>query len=174
MRDRETSDFIDRVFKPLDDERKRKGVVQDIPQGSEKVSERNAEAFIENGKITITLKVYDIGHIAQRHDGLMDDMFRPIIKVVDVDQFAKDVVFALNAESEDGATVVHEMFDKAIISAVDNGSAACEMVKYCDYCEKSFPEETKFVKYEDCDDHCCQACDEQLGVTNERNGLKAK
>lgn len=43
-------------------------------------------------------------------------------KVVDENEFAKDVVHALKSEEEDGTTPVHELLDNAIFSAIEDGS----------------------------------------------------
>lgn len=42
--------------------------------------------------------------------------------ISDLGEFAKDVVRALNDEAEDGATMVHELFDNAMAKAIDGGS----------------------------------------------------
>lgn len=48
------------------------------------------------------------------------------VTVNDVSDFARDVIRALNSEAEDGTTAIHELFDKAMASAIDDGSLACE------------------------------------------------
>jgi hypothetical protein len=51
------------------------------------------------------------------------------VTVNDVSDFAQDVIRALNREEEDGTTPVHELLDKALASAIDDGSTACEYRK---------------------------------------------
>ncbi len=51
------------------------------------------------------------------------------VTVTDVSDFARDVMRALNREAEDGTTLVHELFDKALAAAIDDGSTACEYRK---------------------------------------------
>ena len=47
-------------------------------------------------------------------------------RVTDGAAFARDLVHELNAESEDGTTVVHLMFDRAIERAIENGAQGVE------------------------------------------------
>ena len=44
------------------------------------------------------------------------------VTVSDADLWMKTVLFELNRESENGSTIVHEMFDKAISNEIDNGA----------------------------------------------------
>ncbi len=44
------------------------------------------------------------------------------IIVNDIEMFAKEVSDALNEEGEDGSTPISRMFDKAIITAFENGA----------------------------------------------------
>jgi hypothetical protein len=48
------------------------------------------------------------------------------VKITDLPGFSVDVVRELNAEAEDGTTPIHELFDRAMAEAIDNGSLACE------------------------------------------------
>ncbi len=43
-------------------------------------------------------------------------------KIIDVKAFAADIVNELGCEEEDGTTIVHEMLDKAMVQAYENGS----------------------------------------------------
>ena len=43
-------------------------------------------------------------------------------KVTDIDGFAKDVLYELKREEEDGTTLVHRLFDNAAGEAVEQGS----------------------------------------------------
>ncbi len=43
-------------------------------------------------------------------------------KVTSVQGFANEVVRELNAEAEDGTTPIHELFDRAMAAAIENGS----------------------------------------------------
>lgn len=47
--------------------------------------------------------------------------------IVNEDLFLNDIVKELSYEEEDGTTVVHEMLDKAINSAIENGSYGVEI-----------------------------------------------
>lgn len=44
------------------------------------------------------------------------------IRVIDSSMFAADVLRELEAEDEDGTTLVHQMLDRAMIRAVEQGS----------------------------------------------------
>lgn len=79
-----------------------------------------AEANIEGNQIVIRIDIetlpiaveggIDLGTIASGG------------RVVDAYAFAKEVVYALNDEEEDGTTLVHEMFDAAFDDALDMGA----------------------------------------------------
>ncbi len=86
-----------------------------------------AEATLETyrGKRCVVIRVPVSalpGALAQnpRDDSYYD------VRIVDLPGFAVDVVRELNKEAEDGTTPVHELFDKAMAEAIDNGSLACE------------------------------------------------
>jgi len=51
----------------------------------------------------------------------------PNIKITNAAVFAREVMYAINAENEDGSTLLTDMLDKAIKQAVENG---CEGVDY--------------------------------------------
>ena len=48
------------------------------------------------------------------------------VVVTDLAEFARDVVRELNREAEDGTTPIHELLDRALAEAVDQGSLGCE------------------------------------------------
>ena len=86
--------------------------------------EGTATAYLEGGLIKISIRVKDIRRIikdslAGGYLPLFDEMG---VQVTDVRRFAKDVVYALNHEKEDGTTPVHELFDAAFEKAVEDGS----------------------------------------------------
>jgi hypothetical protein len=48
------------------------------------------------------------------------------LKITNIAEFAADIVHELNHESEDGTTLVHRMFDKAMDEAVNQGAQGIE------------------------------------------------
>ncbi|VUF54073.1 hypothetical protein [Escherichia phage Fraca] len=48
------------------------------------------------------------------------------IKITDKELFLEEVVRELNAESEDGSTLIHEALDQAVSNALDNGADGVE------------------------------------------------
>lgn len=89
-----------------------------------------AEACIENhkGEPVIAIRVPVRVLPDALHQNPRDDSCYAV-KVVDVPGFAGDVVRELNAEAEDGTTPIHELFDKAMATAIDNGSLACDFTE---------------------------------------------
>ena len=60
---------------------------------------------------------------AEHHPGLDEtaDERVPTLKITDLGTLAKDVVLAINAEAEDGSTLIR-MLDAAIVEAVESGT----------------------------------------------------
>ncbi len=54
---------------------------------------------------------------------------KPCVDVIDRKLFAKEIMYSINAEAEDGSTLLTRMLDKAIINAVEGG---CEGIAYDD------------------------------------------
>jgi len=86
--------------------------------------EGTAQAYLENGLIKISVSVKDLPRTVQDST---DYGYLPLFaelgtSITDVNRFAKDVVYALNEEKEDGTTPVHVLFDNAFERAVENGS----------------------------------------------------
>lgn len=44
------------------------------------------------------------------------------MKITDIGEFSRELVHSLNSEDEQGTTVIHEMFDKAIIDCIEQGA----------------------------------------------------
>jgi len=93
--------------------------------------EGTAQAYLENGLIKISVSVKDLPRIIKDST---DYGYLPLFaelgtSITDVNRFAKDVVYALNEEKEDGTTPVHELFDDAFERAVENGSQGVSWIK---------------------------------------------
>jgi hypothetical protein len=79
---------------------------------------RDAEATVESGCIVIRLRVKNIPSAMHHNpDSRFDD-----VRIVDLDEFVKDVIGALNDEAEGGTTPIHGLFDDAFDHAVADGS----------------------------------------------------
>jgi hypothetical protein len=89
-----------------------------------------SEAVLKDGFIVIKIPVDVLDKDYIIPNDLMDDEFRPLVKVTDVDKFAKYFVNELNRESEDGSTMITEILDKAFLKAVDNGPEGLEEITY--------------------------------------------
>lgn len=85
---------------------------------------------IKGGQLVISIGVETLAHATWWHPTLQAydpkaDRYRHT-KVTSPDAFAIDVVAVLQAEAEDGSTVVQDMLDSAIAKAVDDGSEHVE------------------------------------------------
>ena len=86
---------------------------------------------LENDVITISIGIDTLVYAAKNSptDLFYHKLWNPegiIKKVANKTEFAEDVVRELQSEAEDGTTLVHIMFDKAIVQVVENGTTACE------------------------------------------------
>ena len=100
-------------------------IVIDIP------GERRPQSVIRQGDwIVLAIHVDTIKHVTEGHPQLewLNDESEPIPPVVtDMNMFVSELVGALNAESEDGSTLVTGMIDDAIVAAVENGARGIEI-----------------------------------------------
>lgn len=83
-------------------------------------------ARIEGDDVVIRVP---IAALAEEHvipSDLLDSEFRPKVRVTDAAAFAADFVHALNAEAENGDTMVHRLLDQAFTLAVGEGSEAVD------------------------------------------------
>lgn len=79
-------------------------------------------ACIEGDEIVVRVPISSLPHAASvawdEEYGFEDHSLR----IDDLDEFAKSFVQYLNDEAEDGTTVLHEAFDKAIVKATEQGA----------------------------------------------------
>jgi hypothetical protein len=82
------------------------------------------QAVIENGSIVIRIAIDTLPQIVEGSwaSGNLDIR----LKVTDKEAFAKSLVAELNDEDELGTTLAHEMFDKAINNASEQGADGIE------------------------------------------------
>lgn len=99
-------------------------------------------SIIEKDSIVIKIGKGTIAFCAEQADNLGFTE----LEVVNVDQFAKDVICAMNHESEDGSTLITRMLDKAIVGAIEDGSIAVRT-------EETYDDETDFGDDYDPDDN---------------------
>lgn len=83
-----------------------------------------SEAKIEGEDIVIRVAVSALPQVVEGAwtAGYMETRF----KVTDAPTFAKELVSELNAESEDGTTAIHKMFDACINEAIEQGAEGIE------------------------------------------------
>lgn len=84
----------------------------------------SAQAIIENDEIVIRVPFKYLPTIVEGAWALnaLDKRF----KLTDAALFAKNMVRALNDEDEQGTTMIHKMFDKAINEALEQGAEGIE------------------------------------------------
>lgn len=96
----------------------------------------------KTGAIVIRVPASTLKRVAQylpafeRHDEETGDTLVP--KITDPKVFAKEVLHTLRREEEDGTTLVHEMFDKAIEEAVEQGAEGIVFPEDKEYGRKVF------------------------------------
>ena len=87
--------------------------------------ERRLTVEIKRGELVIRIGIGTLAFCADEcplfYNGEKD---KSDVRVINPDEWAKDVARELDQEEEDGSTLVTEMLDKAMSNAVDNGSIA--------------------------------------------------
>lgn len=80
--------------------------------------------FLKDGALQVVIPLENLRYAAEHHPGLDEtsDEMVPVLKITDLETFAKDVVLAINAEAEDGSTPLIRLLDAAIVEAVESGS----------------------------------------------------
>jgi hypothetical protein len=86
--------------------------------------DNSGQAVIENGDIIIRAPIDALPQVAEGAwvIGALDKRW----KVTDPAIFAKELLHALNNEDEQGTTMIHKMFDKAINEALEQGAEGIE------------------------------------------------
>ena len=89
-------------------------------------------ARIEGDALVIRLDAKAIKAATEAHPflgGYDPDLgIGPEVRVVDAAEWMKSVCYELNKEAEDGTTLIHSMFDKAFLHALENGGEGAEIV----------------------------------------------
>jgi hypothetical protein len=80
------------------------------------------KAIIKNDQLQISVGVNILCFAAEtgRAYGLGD------IRITNRQVFLKEVLNEINAESEDGSTMLHHMLDQAVSNAIENGAMGVE------------------------------------------------
>jgi hypothetical protein len=93
-----------------------------VTSGGEKMAkpEDSGQAVIEGDALVIRVSLANLPMVLEGAwaMGKFDTRF----KITDASEFAKELMHALNREDEQGTTPVHEMFDKAILYATEQGA----------------------------------------------------
>jgi len=93
---------------------------------ADNINKDSGRAVIESGDIVIRVSIAALGTITNGVGALWNPDGNPTVEIVDVEEFAKDLVYELNNEAEDGTTRVHTMFDDAIEAAILDGAQGVE------------------------------------------------
>ena len=81
--------------------------------------ENSGEAVIEDGALVIRVSLEALPMVLEGAWAMAK--FDTRYKITDASEFAKELVYALNREDEQGTTPVHELFDKAILYVIEQG-----------------------------------------------------
>lgn len=86
--------------------------------------EQSGKAIIEDGALVIRVAISALPTVLEGSwaSGALDTRF----KITDQETFAKELVHSLNEEAEDGTTRIHQMFDLAILHAIEYGAEGVE------------------------------------------------
>lgn len=84
----------------------------------------SGQAIIEDGSIVIRVALSALPMVVEGSwaSGALDTRF----KITNVEEFAADLAMELNREAEDGATMIHQLFDKGINEALEQGARGIE------------------------------------------------
>lgn len=93
-------------------------------QSEGEVIERSGQAVILNGAVVISVALAALPMVVE--GAWASGNLQPRYKVTNVNEFAAELVRALNDEEEDGTTRVHRMFDSAIDEAINQGAEGIE------------------------------------------------
>ncbi len=77
---------------------------------------------IEGGNIVIRIPIKLLSEEWLLPAELLDDTCNPTVVVTDAKKFAKDFIYELEREEEDGSTPVHRLLDTAFVAAIGNGA----------------------------------------------------
>ena len=93
-----------------------------------KNKDKRLEVSVIDDVITISIGIDTLAESVKDHFSYYSRQFNPegfIKKVVDKKAFGQDIVDTLNEElGDDGTTMVHQLFDKAILRAAENGAVS--------------------------------------------------
>lgn len=82
--------------------------------------ENGGQAIIEDGAIVIRVSLDALPMVLEGAWAM--NKFDTRYKITDVAEFAKELTLALNREDEQGTTAIHELFDQAILDAIEQGA----------------------------------------------------
>ena len=101
-----------------------------IAQGPVDVNVMPLRCKAVGGDIDMGIGMRTLCFAAEQHPDLWDGESPasvPVVKITDVQTFALEVARAINAEGEDGSTLLTRMLDAAILKAIESG---CEGVDH--------------------------------------------
>jgi hypothetical protein len=86
--------------------------------------DNSGRAVIEDGAIVIRVPIAYLPIVVE--GAWASGYFHTRWKLTNPDEFAAELMNELNAESEDGTTRIHRMFDGAIEEAIEQGALGIE------------------------------------------------
>jgi hypothetical protein len=103
-------------------------IIQVLDRPDERGDGEPLAVKIVDGKLVIEIGVDTLRFCAEMQACRFDDALNGYVyplKVTDRNEYARDVVRALNDEREDGSTILTDLLDKAFMSAWEDGSTGC-------------------------------------------------
>lgn len=88
---------------------------------------KHLEIEVKDGALVITMPVELLCHAVQFGNDWPCNEHGPTARINNAEGFAHDIVRALEREEEDGTTLVHRMFDKAAIEAIEQGAESIDL-----------------------------------------------
>jgi hypothetical protein len=95
---------------------------------------RPLKASVKNGVLTVEIGTHVLAHAAayadwaNPFDEARDDYIRTFA-ITDPQEFAKDVLHAMQSEREDGSTPLSDFLDAMMQAALDDGSLGAEAAR---------------------------------------------
>ena len=102
------------LLEAINEKALRKGAFKAVTQ------ENGGQAIIEDGAIVIRVSLDALPMVLEGAWAM--NKFDTRYKITDVSEFAKELTRALNHEDEQGTTAIHELFDQAILDAIEQGA----------------------------------------------------
>ena len=87
------------------------------------------KCVIRDGAIVIELGMEALAFATKHHPELQDEECEPLYTITDPAVWAKSIMETLNSEREDGSSYITDMFDRAIMWAIEQGEFGVEPIE---------------------------------------------